>query len=144
MITNIEKQTVRDDFLRDLDNNNLDEETIRDIVGRHKNSKPEATITTLRKNLKGWAEQSSKFHRKYHWYNAKHLKDRIKELDSRANTAGSKAVLLEAVVDCERKRLERNEAIEQGGVRCLLLSSTLLLLLLLFLFVMFVTEFAIK
>jgi len=83
--------------------------------------------------LKAWAEQPSELHRKYHWYNAKQLKDRIKEIDSRANTAGAKAVLLEAVVDCERKQTDRNIAMDNGKVRCLLL----------FLFVMFVTKFAI-
>ena len=115
-ITNIEQQTIRDEFLRDLADKNLDEETIREIVRRHKHAKPDATMTTLRKNLKGWAEQSSKLHRKYHWYNAKQLKDRIKQIDTRANTTGSKAVLLEAVVDCERKQSERDEATERGEV----------------------------
>ena len=89
LITNIEQQTVRDDFLRDLDNNTLDEETIRDIIGRHKNAKLTAAIGTLRKNLKAWANQPSNLHRKYHWYSVAQLKQRIKQIDTRANTAGS-------------------------------------------------------
>ena len=117
-ITNIEKQSIRDEFLRNLADKKIDEETIRGIVRRHRYAKHTATITTLHKNLKAWAEQPSELHRKYHWYNAKQLKDRIKEIDSRANTVGAKAVLLEAVVDCERKRSERNEAIEHGEVCC--------------------------
>ena len=118
LITNMDQQATRDDFLRDLEDDDIDEETIRDIVGRHKHSKTTAAITTLRKNLKAWAEQSSNLHRKYHWYNAKQLKDRIKEIDSRANTTGAKAVLLEAVVDCERKQMDRNIAMESGEVCC--------------------------
>jgi hypothetical protein len=117
-ISNIEQEVVRDEFLRDLDNKSLTEETMRDIVGRHKHSKQTVAIGTLRKNLKAWAEQPSNLHRKYHWYSLAQLKQRIKEIDSRANTAGSKAVLLEAVVDCERKRSERTEAMEHGQVCC--------------------------
>ena len=116
LITNIDQQAVRDDFLRDLEDKSLTEETIRDIVGRHKHSKHTAAIGTLRKNLKAWAEQSSNLHRKYHWYSVAQLKQRLKQMDTRANTAGSKAVLLEAVVDCELKQLERDEAIANGEV----------------------------
>ena len=66
LITNMDQQETRDDFLQDLDDNNIDEETIRDIVGRHKHSKKTAAIGTLYKNLKAWAEQLSNLHRQYH------------------------------------------------------------------------------
>ena len=118
LIINIDQQATRDDFLRDLEDDDIDEETIRDIVGRHKHSKKTAAIGTLRNQLKAWAKQPSNLHRQYHWYSVAQLKQRLKEIDSRANTAGAKAVLLNTLVDCERKQSERNEAMENGEVCC--------------------------
>ena len=119
LISNIDLQTIREDFLRDLVDKSLDEETIRGIIRRHKNSKPNAAIGTLRNQLKAWAEQSSKLHQKYHWYLVAQLKQRIKQIDLQANTAGAKAVLLNTLVDCKRKQSERDEAIANGDVsRC--------------------------
>ena len=118
LITNIDQQATRDDFLRDLEDDDIDDETIRDIVGRHKHSKKTAAIGTLCKNLKAWAEQPSNLHRQYHWYSVAQLKQRLKEIDTRANTTGSKAVLLGVLVDCERKQTDRNEAREHGQVCC--------------------------
>ena len=103
---------------------------IRDIVCRHRHAKHTATITTIWKNLKAWAEQTSNVHRKYHWYNAKQLKERINQIDARLKPVGNKEALLQALVDCKIKQTERNEAITNGeevSRRCC----------------MFVTEFAI-
>ena len=116
LITNIHKQDIRDDFLQDLENKTITEETIRDIVGRHKHGKQAAAITTLRKNLKGWAERPSNLHRQYHWYSVAQLKHRIKEIDARLKPVGNKEAVLQALVDCEIKQTERNEAIANGEV----------------------------
>ena len=115
-ISNIEQEVVRDEFLRDLVNKSLTEETIRDIVGRHKHSKQTVAIGTLRKNLKAWAEQPSNLHRKYHWYSLAQLKQRIKEIDTRAKPPTGKSAVLQLLVDCELKQLERDEAIDNGEV----------------------------
>ena len=116
LITNIDQQAIRDDFLQDLEDKKITEETIRDIVGRHKHGKQAAAITTLRKNLKGWAERPSNLHRKYHWYSVAQLKHRIKEIDARLKPVGNKEAVLQALVDCEIKQTERNEAIANGEV----------------------------
>ena len=115
LISNIDLPTIRDDFLRDLHDRTIGEETIRDIVGRHKNSK-QTTIGTLRNQLKAWAEQPSNLHRKYHWYSVAQLKQRIKEIDSRAKPPTGKSAVLQLLVDCELKQLERDEAIANGEV----------------------------
>ena len=46
-ISCIDQQARQDEFICGLDDKSLDDRTIRDIVGRHKNSKPTAAITTL-------------------------------------------------------------------------------------------------
>ena len=115
LIINIDQQATRDDFLRDLGENSLDEETIRDIVGRHKNSK-QSTIGTLRNQLKAWAEQPSNLHRQYHWYSVAQLKHRIKQIDTRAKPPTGKNAVLQMLVDCELKQSERDGAIGNGEV----------------------------
>ena len=94
----------------------LDDRTIRDVVGRHKNSKPTAAITTLRKQLEAWAKQPSNLHRNYNWYTGAQLKIRIKQIDTQANTTGKNAVLLETLVDCETKQKKQNQTIASGEV----------------------------
>ena len=106
----------RDDFLRDLDNKTLDDETIRDIIKRHKNGKPNAAIGTLRNQLRAWVEQPSKLHREYHWYSVAQLKQRIKQIDLRTKPPTGKNAVLQMLVDCELKQLEREEAIDNGEV----------------------------
>ena len=71
----------------------------------------------LQKQLKGWAEQPTTLHRKYHWYNLQQLKTRIKEIDPRSKINGNKAALLDILVNCELKQKQRDEAIECGKVR---------------------------
>ena len=115
-ISCIDQQARQDEFIRGLDDKSLDDRTIRDIVGRHKNSKPTAAITTLRRQLEAWEKQPSNLHRKYNWYTGAQLKIRIKQIDTRANTTGTKAVLLETLVDCETKQKEQNQAIASGEV----------------------------
>ena len=116
LISNIHLPTIREDFLQDLVDKSLEEEMICDIVRRHRHAKHTATLTTLRKNLKAWAEQPTKLHRKYHWYNAKQLKERISQIDARMKPVGNKEALLQALVDCEIKQTERDEAIDNGEV----------------------------
>ena len=116
LISNIYVQAIREDFLRDLNNKTLGDETIRDIIKRHKNAKPNAAIGTLRNQLRAWVEQPSKLHREYHWYSVAQLKQRIKQIDSRTKPPTGKNAVLQMLVDCELKQLEREEAIDNGEV----------------------------
>jgi hypothetical protein len=104
----------RDVFINDLPN--LDVDTIKAIVTKHKNSNPNASMVALRKKLKEWAEQPSKLHRKYHWYNVQQLKSRIKEIDTRVPVIGNKIAVLNLLVECETKQKHRNDAIAIGEV----------------------------
>ena len=81
-ISCIDQQARQDEFILSLDDKSLDDRTIRDIVGRNKNSKPTAAITTLRRQLEAWAKQPSNLHRKYNWYTGAQLKIRIKQIDT--------------------------------------------------------------
>ena len=94
----------------------MDSDTMREIVGRYKHSKPTASITVVWKKLKEWADQPSKLHRKYHWYNATQLKTRIKEIDTRVKIPVTKQAVFDLLVECEIKQKQRNDAIASGEV----------------------------
>lgn len=92
-------------FITRLDDGSIDEKIIRDIVGQHENSNPQAGIKSLKKKLKVWAKLATHIHRQYYFYKARQLKDRISELDGRASWNGkNKDQILDLVVKCERKR----------------------------------------
>ena len=79
--------------------------------------KPTASIATLQKRLQEWAKQPSKLHRRYNWYNGVQLKTRIREIDTRVKTSGSKKIVLDLLVECETKWKQQNDDIASGEVR---------------------------
>ena len=113
-ILRIENEEGRDNFLSDLPN--MDSDTMREIVGRYKHSKPTASITVLWKKLKEWANQPSKLHWKYNWYNATQLKTRIKEIDTCVKIPATKQAVFDLLIECEIKQKQRNDAIASGEV----------------------------
>ena len=92
----------------------MDDSTIRGIVGKHDNGKPETNISLLKKKLKAWSELPSYLHRKYFFCTNAQLKVRILELDGQVNVAGKKDVLLDRVAKCERKSLCCNSMLEDN------------------------------
>lgn len=68
-----EREGERDHFFYDFPT--IDIDTMKEIVGQYKHSKPTTGINVLQNKLHEQTEQLPKLHRKYHWYNTTQLKD---------------------------------------------------------------------
>ena len=105
-ILRIEDEGMRDQFINDF--GTMDINTMKEIVGQYKHSKPTASITVLQNRLQEWANQPSILHRKYHWSNTTQFKIRIKEIDTSAKTAGTKKVGLDLLVECKTRQKQHD------------------------------------
>ena len=115
-ISRVNEENAAEEFLAALQG--LDEGTLRLIVAKHKNSNPDAGISTIRKQLQRWANCESAEHRKYHWYNKTQLIDRLKAKDPRVKASISikvKDFILDRLVTAEKQQQRRASLSRNGG-----------------------------
>jgi len=105
---------MADDFVAALESMEID--IMRGIARKYQNSKPNVNSNALKKQLKEWAKQPTKLHRKYHWYNVSQLKTRIKEIDTGVHIPTKKVDVLSKLVDLETRQIERDNARDRGEV----------------------------
>jgi hypothetical protein len=95
----------------------LSVDVLRAIIAKHRHSKPDSSLTSMKKQLEKWARCESEIHRKYHWYSKLELISVLKHKDPRLKSSASqksKPVLLNQLVDTERRQQRRASLTRNG------------------------------